>query len=347
MGDKSAIEWSDATWNPVRGCTRVSEGCRNCYAEVIAARFSDPGAPYHGFAERGRPGSKWTGRVDVVWPLFDLPLRWRRPRRIFVNSMSDLFHPDVDVTELASIYAVMVASVHLRGHTMQVLTKRPDHMLTVLSQQEFWDQVNAEAGVHVMAGTDPLNRRSDDARATIEDYGPENPPPGIWLGTSVENQAEADRRIPHLLGVPAAVRFLSCEPLLGPIDLTPEADGIYQSLSEWYGPDGFDPSGSQPRQTRRKGYFPRVQWVIVGGESGPGARPMHPDWARSLRDQCAAAAVPFFFKQNGEWLHESQAGWWTRGDDALERSPRSGEFYRVGKKAAGARLDGREWREMP
>ena len=320
MADHTDIEWTDATWNPIRGCTRVSEGCRGCYAEAIAARFSDVGAPYHGFAERGRPGSKWTGRVEMIWPLIDLPLRWARPRRIFPNSMSDLFHENLPVDEIATLYAVMVAAVHLRGHTFQPLTKRTARMRRTLNDPIFWEQVNAEASALAMEYTDPLHRHTRDARATLDEYGPDNPPPGIWHGTSVENQAAADERIPELRSTPASVRFLSIEPLIGPVK--PDLTGI--------------------------------DWVIVGGESGPSARPMHPDWARSLRDQCAAAGVPFFFKQNGEFvpvMTGQRVDFWALADGSV-RVAGLGNWgdvglQRVGKKRAGNTLDGRQHLEFP
>jgi protein gp37 len=362
VADHTGISWTDATWNPVRGCSRVSEGCRNCYAEGIAARFSDGGLPYHGFAQRGRLGSKWTGKVDVMWPVIDLPIRWRRPRRIFVNSMSDLFHEELPDEEIATIFAMMVAAHHLRGHTLQVLTKRSNRMRRTLNSEVFWDQVNAEAGALVLEHCDPLNRRSDDARATCrDDYGPGNPPPGIWLGVSVENQAAADERIPDLMAVPASVRFLSCEPLLGPLDIKqwlqpvpPASAGVttavhqpVNGVNEWhaYGPTGFI--------TGWRG----IDWTIVGGESGPGARPMHPAWARSLRDQCAAASVPFHFKQWGEWTGSDQVG----ANDCRTRERRyiddSGQechgslstavMHRIGTKAAGDLLDGRQHHEFP
>ena len=287
MAATTGIAWTDSTWNPVRGCSRVSEGCRFCFAEKIAARFSGPGQPFAGYADRKRTGSKWTGHVEAIWPLLDLPLRWRKPRRIFVNSMSDLFHEALPADEIATIYAVMVAAVHLRGHTLQVLTKRPDRMRKLLTSLVFWEQVNAEAGVHVMEGCDPLDRRRDDARATCDDYGPDKPPPGIWLGASVENQDAYDHRSQDLCNTPAAVRFLSCEPLLGPINLhSRRCRGIGSAV-------------------HCPACFGGIDWVIVGGESGRDSRPMRPDWARSLRDQCAADKVPFFFKQVGSLHH----GW--------------------------------------
>lgn len=382
MGDKTGIEWTDATWNPIRGCTRVSEGCRNCYAETVAARFSGPGQAYHGFADRDRAGSKWTGRVKTVWHMVDQPIRWQKPRRIFVNSMSDLFHPSLDIEELASIYAVMVAAVHLRGHTMQVLTKRPDYMRQVLMQEQFWETVNAQAK-SLITHHDFLMRKRGETRAMPTEYGPNNPPPGIWLGTSVENQAAADERIPHLLATPAALRFLSCEPLLGPVDATRilrksrgRHDRLHAFTGEWT-------SASTGCVVEEVG---TIDWVIAGGESGPGARPMHPDWARQLRDQCELVSVPFFFKQWGEFLiaedviadetgnpyrdhvkfqdgddfyvvsdhhdivqenaemHRGQPKqiwkeYWGSGTGHLAK--------RIGKKAAGALVDGREHKEFP
>jgi protein gp37 len=219
-----------------------------------------------------------------MWDRLTDPLKWRKPAMIFAASMSDLFHEKLPMNEIATIFAVMVAAVHLRRHVFQVLTKRSDRMRHILNDPAFWDQANAEASAHVTEHIDPLNRRSDDARATLGEYGPDEPPPGIWLGVSVENQDYADERVPDLLKAPAAVRFLSCEPLLGPVDLL----GIWGEWSCLH--DGLD-NGSAGGAA--------IDWVIVGGESGPRARDN--DFltnARALRDQCAAAGVPFFGKQN-------------------------------------------------
>lgn len=273
MGEKTGISWTDSTWNPTRGCTRVSPGCGGanheggCYAEKIAARFSDPGQAYHSFAERSPHGGRWTGKVNLVPGALDLPLRWRRPRRIFANSTSDLFHEALPIEDIATVMAIAVASVHLRGHTIQILTKRADRMREALHRPEFWEQVNAEAGMHILDAVDPLDRRSDDARATLEDYGPGHPPPGIWLGVSVEDQERADERIAALLETPSVIRFLSCEPLIGPLD-----------IRQW---------------------LLGISWTIVGGESGPRSRLFDLDWAVSLAKQCRDAAVPFFMKQVG------------------------------------------------
>ena len=241
MSDKSGIEWTDATWNPITGCNKVSEGCKNCYAERMALRLQKMGAP------RYTNGFKVTPHPDVL----EKPLHWTRPRRIFVNSMSDLFHPDVSDEFIRAVWTTMAMAPQ---HTFQVLTKRPRRMFELL---DAWEQ---------------------EGLTLREGYG--SVLPNVWLGVSVENQRRADERIPHLMQTPAAVRFLSCEPLLGPIEL----DGI------WGYPGAAD--------SEQLAVWP-IHWVIAGGESGPGACPMDAEWARSLRDQCATAGVPFFFKQWG------------------------------------------------
>lgn len=338
MSDRTGIEWTDATWNPLRGCTRVSEGCRNCYAEHVAARFSCPGQPYEGLAQRTDKGPRWTGKVALVEDVLDQPLRWRRSRRIFVNSMSDLFHESVPDEWIDRIFAVMALAPQ---HQFQVLTKRPARMRAYLEQDraingapwDRWTELAFSLGFNVrgLRGSGGLVER---------------PLPNVWLGTSIEDQPTADARIPHLLATPAAVRFVSAEPLLGPVD------GMYPYLSPAWTED--DPAWPK---------LGDIDWLIVGGESGPGARPMHPDWARSLRDQCAAAGVPFFFKQWGEWApagtSTNSAPWrWMSPDGTLiEGGPdevrQSGcakpvsIIERVGKRAAGRLLDGRTHDAMP
>lgn len=279
----SKIQWTQRSdWNPIRGCTRVSPGCVGCYAEGIAARFSGPGKAFDGFARMLDHKPRWTGKVEVQWNRIDAPLRWRKPAVIFALSMSDLFHEKLPVHEIAMIYAVMVAAVHVRGHTLQVLTKRSERMREILNSEAFWDQVNAEAGAHVMEHTDPLNRMRGDARATLGEYGPDNPPPGIWLGVSVEDQERASERIPDLLATAAAIRFLSVEPLLEHIDLTAiprkTAEGFMRPLD---------------------GRFRTIDHVIVGGHSGPKASPTWTPNVRSIVRQCKNAGVPVFVKQLG------------------------------------------------
>jgi len=354
MADKTGIEWTDATWNPLRGCTRVSEGCRNCYAETTAVRFSDPGAPYHGLAERGRPGSKWTGKVDLIDAHLLDPLRWKRPRRIFVNSMSDLFHEKVPDEWIDRIFAVMALEIL---HTFQVLTKRAERMRDYLAAPDLRQRIGAA-------------QRLIAARATCYECVDQDamwPLPNVWLGVSTEHQAAADERIPLLLATPAAKRFISAEPLLGSVDLTRVCVAEGETVAEFAAESGIRRlklnvnalTGAQSLA------WPVIDWVIAGGESGANARPMHPDWARSLRDQCAAAGVPFFFKQWGEWSTVYDRD---RDDPDWQRCPRTGEpgaryvnlagghgfhgdrvvfAHRVGKKAAGRLLDGAEWSQFP
>ncbi len=275
---KTKIEWADRVWNPVVGCTPASEGCAHCYAKRIYDRFY-----------QDKPFSKIQLHPERVLT----PFQWRKPSRIFVNSMSDLFHPDVPFKFIDDIFGVMTGATR---HTFMVLTKRPDRML------EFANQ-------YYLPGAKVTN---------------------IWMGVTVENQRTADERIPLLLQTPAAVRFISVEPMLGPVDLT----GINGALSSWWKNGEIDcvDKGS-------------IGWVICGGETGPGARPMHPDWVRALRDQCQDAGVPFFFKSWGEWV----AGY-PQGISMANRAQKyihGSEFFRVGKKLAGRLLDGREWNEFP
>lgn len=253
------IEWTDVTWNPVTGCDKVSPGCDHCYAETIANRFDGTKAFPNGFA------------VTLHPERLTAPLHWRKPRRVFVNSMSDLFHDNVPEWFIAAVFEVMRATPQ---HTYQILTKRHGRMRSLLRS---W-----------MGGT-PLWTEMGAAHLVP----PMTPLPNVWLGVSVEDQKRADLRIPALMQTPAAVRFLSMEPLLGPVDITP-----------WL------------RQGEAR---TSLDWVIVGGESGPGARPVDGDWVRSLRDQCEASGEAFFFKQWGG------------------RRP----------KANGRELDGRTWDEYP
>jgi protein gp37 len=245
MGDRSTIEWTEATWNPVTGCDRVSPGCDHCYALTLAARLKAMGSPK--YQQDGDPRTSGPGFGVTLHPdELAVPRRWRRPRRVFVNSMSDLFHPKVPIEFIAEVFAVMAET---QQHTYQVLTKRPKR-----------------------------------ARSVLRDL---NSPPlvNVWVGVSVEDEERTDR-VAVLREVPAAIRFLSCEPLLGPLS-------------------SLDLTG--------------VGWVIVGGESGPEARPMREAWVTEIRDNCLDAGIPFFFKQWGG------------------RTP----------KAGGRRLAGRTWDEMP
>ena len=360
----SKIEWTDRSdWNPVRGCTRVSPGCGGpgkgiapgggCYAEAIAARFSAPGQPFHGFAERTSKGPRWTGKVALVEDRLTLPLRWRQPKpnahghlanKVFASSTSDIFHESLSDHDIDRIFAVMALAPKW---TFQVLTKRSTRM------REWFERRMKNPGYETFAHARDFvgDQMFNDHR---EGHPLIWPLPNVWLGVSVEDQARADERIPDLLATPAAVRFLSCEPLLGPLDLT--CVDLAQAEAREAEPSGletvdaltgihFDGEGEVP------GIYgspdPKIDWVIAGGESGPKARPMHPDWARSLRDQCAAAGVAFHFKQWGEWIdfqHLDCTFWNSRTDAQRKAIPQqflNGKAVnKVGKKRAGRVLDG-------
>lgn len=303
MGDVTGIEWTDATWNPVRGCSRVSEGCRNCYAEKVAQRFCGPGQPYEGLVHGRTKG--WNGKVRLVDTALAWPLNKRTPRRIFVNSMSDLFHESVPDDFIAAVFGIMAESPQ---HTFQILTKRPERMRAWFARAGVAPRAWLHEAVKGVMGYDNPKRPAVNEERW--------PLPNVWLGVSVEDQAAAVERIPSLLLTPAAVRWISAEPLLGPVGLWPE--WLHTTAS-----------------TGRVG----LNWIVAGGESGRGARPMSPDWARSLRDQCAGANVPFLFKQWGEWLPMLGQ---VQGVSVGEKVTTGDGWVmgRAGKKAAGRLLDG-------
>ena len=285
MGDKSNIEWTDATWNPTYGCTRVSEGCRNCYAERFVHRFAGEGQRYEGLTviRGGRPG--WTGKIQLAPERLDQPLRWQRPRRIFVNSLSDVFHEGIPFEYVAAIFGVMAMSSR---HTFQVLTKRPERareFFAWLEGKQMADLYKADLCIeHASShGVEDRLIKRDELSGVVW------PLKNVWLGVSVEDQAAADSRIPILLEMPAVVRWISAEPLLGPLDLRDylKADGM---------PDRIVTPGSVPvTYTNVVG----LDWVIGGGESGPGARGMESEWVSSLHDQCDGSTALFHFKQWG------------------------------------------------
>lgn len=277
MSANSSIEWTDRTWNPVRGCSVISPGCHNCYAMKMAHRFSGPGRPYAGLTKlTERSGPQWTGKIDVVSNALREPLSWRKPSRIFVNSMSDLFHESVPDTFIADVFATMAKAPQ---HTFQILTKRPDRMREWVTNGVGW----MEMAVNWAGGASGLPGRSVPW-----------PLPNVWLGVSVENQKYADERIPHLLQTPAAIRFISAEPLLGPVDLC----GIRVDAAYALTHDAL--RGTHNAQWGpQHGDEVRLDWVIVGGESGNGARPCHTDWIANIVEQCARAGVPCFVKQLG------------------------------------------------
>ena len=346
------IEWTDKTWNPIVGCSVVSPGCKHCYAMKFAGARLDgnPNVPhYAGLTEKSKAGSVWTGKVaQATRKTLMAPIGWRQRAMVFVNSMGDLFHEDVPDAWIDEVFAVMGIAC---PHTFQVLTKRSERMRDYVSELRAGRWLTLRWPDDGTLIFDPMCAQFDDCFSHV------------WLGVSVEDQRRADERIPHLLATPAAVRFLSCEPLLGPVNLecTPWPNGWERPVDDLS--DGVDPLRYVGTQGKA------VDWVIVGGESGPGARPMHPDWVRSLRDQCNEAGVPFFFKQWGEWVggrldmgefyaDEDAYGpdvAWNRGGYSTIRCKSAAQagltgyddWGRVGKKHAGRLLDGREWNEMP
>lgn len=304
----TTIEWTEATWNPIAGCSLLSPGCTNCFAMRIAARLAriEATAPiYAGLTHPSKAGPVWTGRIEVNEKALLEPLRRRKPTMYFVNSMSDLFHESVPDETIDRIFAAMALCPQ---HTLQVLTKRSARM------REYMQAAKSRI-FYTALEMAPVGRDISGAGLVFAIGGSGSgfdkwPLPNVWLGVSVEDQKRADERIPDLLATPAAVRFLSCEPLLGPVDLESAWHGENALQSDCWGEcrwcdENFPPLHNcqwnrQSEAESRKGRS-GIDWVIVGGESGPGARPMHPDWARALRDQCAAADVPFFFKQWGQW----------------------------------------------
>jgi len=294
----SNIEWCDTTWNPVRGCSRVSSGCENCYAERQALRTAGPGGAYENLVRKVNGHPVWTGEVRCLPELLDRPLRWRKPRRVFVNSMSDLFHERVPFEFVAAVFAVM--SVTTR-HTYQILTKRPERMREFFRWALAWYDDVERAWVPP-AGPRPYPDRitehwpdhlpwspAGDGGSGYDNCGPAFPFENVWLGVSVEDQATADERIPILLDTPAAVRWVSAEPLLERVTFATLINKRCVSP-----PHPFPASCREPDHDIRG-----IDWLVAGGESGPGARPCDVAWIRSIVEQCLAAQVSCFVKQLG------------------------------------------------
>lgn len=333
MAENSKIEWTDHTFNPWIGCTKASDGCKNCYAEALmdkryskvqwgvqgkrvrtsATNWKKPlawnKAQWWQCCECGARGAN--GKPFALWE-YKCPecgsARTEETRaRVFCASLADVFEDKPDQPEMDEWRESLFDLIELTPNLdWLLLTKRPENVLKMVPREWY-----------------PA-------------YGWEdNLPSNVWIGTSVENQEQADKRIPELLKIPAAVRFLSMEPLLGAVDLAKAAYG--EGLPR-------PPLGIMAGQLENPLFG--IHWVIVGGESGANARPMHPDWVRSIRDQCVAAGVPFLFKQHGEWLHFSQGAKPGRRIHAWSKYPFDWS-RRVGKHAAGRLLDGREWNEFP
>ena len=319
MSDHTKIEWADATVNAVNGCSVVSPGCSNCYAMRLAGTRMKNHPTRAGLTNNSKAGPVWNGEVRLHEPALLQPLRWKRPRRIFWNAHGDLFHPSVPDAWIDRVFAVCALTPQ---HTHMILTKRSARMREYFSVRQ---RPTSEALYDLLHGAMMSIVEKTMQRAIDAAY----PLSNVWLGVSVEDQTRADERIPDLLATPGAKRFISAEPLLGPVDI--QAAG--GDPAERY----FDPHHGSAS----------IGWVIVGGESGPSARPMHPDWARSLRDQCAEACVPFHFKQWGEHIaHPAPGATWADGSPVpADLSPVT--FERVGKKCAGRLLDGIEHNGVP
>jgi protein gp37 len=309
MASKTSIEWTDYNWNFLRGCSRVSEGCRNCYAEKIAGRFSGEGMAYAGLAKMVNHEARWTGEIKFYEDVLLEPLKWKKPRRVFVNSMSDLFHEKVTDEMLDKAFAVMALTPQ---HTYQILTKRPERMKEYFRPGRQNDVVKAVCSY--LDSRDKGKRGGLSSKIQwLAQYDGEWPPQNVWLGVSCEDQKTADERIPLLLETPAAIRWISAEPLLGPIDLTqlPTGHWAYGKVDVMSGylcgdePDAMtdfeaDPAGwiRKPPSEWERGPH-KLDWVVVGGESGPGARSCDISWIRWIVEQCKAAGVPAFVKQFG------------------------------------------------
>lgn len=383
MATDTSIEWADKTWSPIIGCDRVSPGCDSCYAITTAhIRTSNPhpgiAEAFAGTTHKTDGRVDWTGQINLLEDRMLQPLSWKKPVKIFVNSQSDLFHANVPTEFIARIFAVMAATPE---HTYQILSKRHARMRSLLRSDDFRIQVKTEyAALKMVRGLLP-------GRPLVINVWPLK---NVHLGVSVENQHWADIRIPALLDTPAAVHWISAEPLLGPVD-----------LSMWTNPWNRAVAHSREHPKHILGPYedgtgiPHIDcdtcefdtgtgglsWVVVGGESGPKARPMHPDWPRSLRNQCAAANIPYLFKQWGTWGVDWPLGpdgkivttsrglgitvandgtIYQPGDLDYPNGARWGEalradhgrahltaMYRLGKTKAGRELDGRTHDAFP
>jgi protein gp37 len=310
VGKDSSIEWTDHTFSPWWGCTKVSEGCTHCYADTLSRRFGHdvwgPKAPRRFFGDKHwQEPLKWNKQADADGVR----------RRVFCASMADVFER------------------HMLPNVQSQLT---------MARSRLWELIEQSPHLDWLL----LTKRPENIREMVPVRWLHEVPANVWYGTSTENQEQADTRIPELLKVPAVVRFLSAEPLLGPIDLSYNRFCLRLGL----GPPN-------PPDWQRKRYvnpmIHGIHWVIAGGESGPGARPMHPDWARSLRDQCTAAGVAFHFKQHGEWIGVDQLDAFMRPGETVPAGTREYLFtdgticFRLGKQQAGRLLDGHEWNEFP
>lgn len=324
---ETPIEWTDRTWNPTRGCRRVSPGCENCYAERQAARFRKPGLAYEGLVQIGKQGARWTGDRRFVPEALVEPLRWRKPRRIFVDSMSDLFY--FDDAEIAAVFGIMAAC---KQHTFQILTKRIEHAVA-------WFERAPDIGKHACELLD----QAGIERGCGSAFDPDSwPLPNVAIGVSIENEPYAVQRLEQLRKIPAALRFVSYEPALGevhwlravgeppeevwdqvnmeehaaavsePDQLVPECEAMDDAIN--YGarpivnPEYRDYENARRRRARALWLRETIGWMIIGGESGRGARPFDVMWARRTIEECRAAEIPVFMKQLGSHCVNSANG---------------------------------------
>ncbi|WP_279480297.1 phage Gp37/Gp68 family protein [Aureimonas sp. SK2] len=339
MADNTKIEWTDATWNPITGCSVVSPGCTNCYAMLLAGTRLSNHPSRIGLTRDTKGGPVWTGEVRFNEGWLDQPLRWRRPRMIFVCAHGDLFAEGVPDEWIDRVFAVMALAPQ---HVFQVLTKRADRMRAYLSGNRFGDgHATERIGYAAMQLVDEATG-GDETKSPPWPYDPSRissllhgptpdspivlyrrreiwPLPNVWLGVSAEDQRRADERVPQLLATPTAIRWVSAEPLLGPIDFRDIKPADRYEVDALTGYD-FDQGGVRNR----------LDWIVAGGESGHGARPMHPSWVRSIRDQCAKTGVAFLFKQWGALIES---------DQLFDRSARSDAvmIYRDGQRWAPPR----------
>lgn len=299
MSSKTKIEWCDSTWNPVVGCSKVSAGCANCYAERMVDRFPHLTGMTHG-PDPDPVG--WNGRAHFMPHKLEQPFHWRRPRKIFVCSIGDLFHYSITDEHIAAVFGVMAACPQ---HTFIVLTKRPHRALewfewvSIQECSETKYRQSTECAFHLLRIAEPEMTGPIHCK-----YGPapdaQWPLPNVWIGVSIEDQHAADDRVPLLLQIPAEKRFVSAEPLMGPVDLD---DLIAEMGNGWEHHIDALWCEEDPEDCGKFGGN-TLDWVICGAETGPGKRPMDPNWARSLRDQCKAASVPFFFKKDSNGNRE-------------------------------------------
>ena len=361
MPTATKIEWADATTNTAVGCSHCSPGCDNCYAERFAHRLSKHPVAKKVYAGVVDERGKWTGKINSNFSEKMYPHRVPgKGKRVFVGSMTDIFHPNYPAENRDELFASILADyifANGHGHTFIILTKRPQAMeeYFAASPETLLRRWGKAGNGWIIVGdgdSESFEEYADAETIPQEMTSPRSnlrqdylwPLPNLWLGVTVCNRDEL-WKTETLKKIQAARRVVSFEPFLG------EVGNVLPHLGHWTRPDG---SGSWFSPVPGKEYHKQIDWVIAGGETGPGARPMHPDWVRSLRDQCQSAGVPFFFKSWGEWgfagadathalTSDGELRKISRGDDALGDWPCS----HVGKKRAGRLLDGREWNEIP